>query len=172
VNNSHLAQSSSGSYNPTPWTVLHTLRVTGHAYGVTFFINLICCKLYGTGLTVAASEAYQVGAWLPVQPALSPNSRAHSSNSCRPCLLTLGLILTRLASKSSNWIGRIWSMGVYRRASPNFRRGPIAASFAKAVMSDPEKPVEGPVNSHSNQEGSSSETYHQSVGPASQRLAC
>lgn len=32
-------------------------------------------------------------------------------------------------------------MGVWRRASPRLRRGPIAASLARAVMSEPEKPV-------------------------------
>lgn len=32
-------------------------------------------------------------------------------------------------------------MGVYRRASPRLRNGPMAASLAKAVISEPEKPI-------------------------------
>lgn len=32
-------------------------------------------------------------------------------------------------------------MGVCRSASPRLRRGPMAASLARAVMSEPEKPV-------------------------------
>ena len=42
-------------------------------------------------------------------------------------------------------IARIWSMGVWRSASPRLRRGPMAASLAKAVMSEPEKPVKSEV---------------------------
>ena len=78
---------------------------------------------------------------IPLHPPLSPNSFAQSSNSCRPCLLTLGLIFIRLASKSPKLIGRISSVDMYRRASPKLRRGPIAASLANAVMSLPEKPT-------------------------------
>lgn len=74
------------------------------------------------------------------QPPLSPNSLAQSSNSFRPCLLTLGLMFTKLASKSTSWIGRIWSMDICSSASPRERRGPMAASLARAVMSEPEKP--------------------------------
>lgn len=75
------------------------------------------------------------------QPPLSPNSLAQSSNCFSPCLLTLGLMLMRLASKSSNWIGLISSMDICSSASPRLRSGPIAASFAKAVMSEPENPT-------------------------------
>lgn len=32
-------------------------------------------------------------------------------------------------------------MGVKRMASPRLRTGPMAASLARAVMSEPEKPV-------------------------------
>ena len=74
----------------------------------------------------------------PNQPPLSPKSLAHFSNSSRPFLLTLGLILSKLASKSPISMGRICSFGVNRRASPRCRKGPIAASFASAVMSEPE----------------------------------
>ena len=74
------------------------------------------------------------------QPARSPNSLAQSSNSCRPCLLTLGRMLIKLASKSSNWMGRISSVDMDNSASPKLLSGPIAASFAKAVISLPEKP--------------------------------
>ena len=79
----------------------------------------------------------------PSQPPLSPNSLAQSSNSFKPCLLTLGRMLIRLASKSSNEIGRISSMDICSRASPSERSGPIAASLARAVISEPEKPEIG-----------------------------
>lgn len=46
----------------------------------------------------------------------------------------------KLASKSWKIMARIWSIGVCRRASPRLRRGPMAASLARAVMSEPEKP--------------------------------
>lgn len=32
-------------------------------------------------------------------------------------------------------------MGVCRRASPRLRNGPMAASLARAVISEPEKPI-------------------------------
>lgn len=76
-------------------------------------------------------------------PPLSPNSLAQSSNSCKPCLLTLGRMFIKLASKSSNWMGRISSVDMYKSASPKLRSGPIAASFARAVISLPEKPCLG-----------------------------
>lgn len=75
-----------------------------------------------------------------LQPPLSPNSFAQSSYSCKPCLLTLGLMLTRLASKSPKLMGLISSVDINSKASPRLRKGPIAASLAKAVMSLPEKP--------------------------------
>lgn len=77
----------------------------------------------------------------PLQPPRSPNSLAQSSYSWRPCLLTLGLIFVKLASKSSNCIGLISSMVMWRSFSPRLRRGPIAASLASAVISDPENPA-------------------------------
>ena len=46
-------------------------------------------------------------------------------------------------------MGRICSMGVWRRASPRFRRGPIAASLAREVISEPEKPNRINVSRHS-----------------------
>ena len=77
----------------------------------------------------------------PVQPPLSPNSLAHCSYCLKPALLTLGLMVSKLAWKSSNWIGRISSMLIWRSFSPRLRSGPIAASLARAVISEPEKPI-------------------------------
>lgn len=74
-------------------------------------------------------------------PPRSPNSRAQSSYLRSPSGETLGLIEYKLASKSWNLMGRIWSMGVCRSASPRLRRGPMAASLARAVISEPEKPA-------------------------------
>jgi hypothetical protein len=71
---------------------------------------------------------------------LLPNSSFHLSNASRPSRLTLGRIFRKLITKSSNPIGRISSRLVIKRASPSERSGPIAASFASAVISDPEKP--------------------------------
>lgn len=73
-------------------------------------------------------------------PPLSPNSLAQSSCSLSPDLLTLGLIVVKLAIKSESSMGRISSIVMCNRASPNERSGPIAASFASAVISDPENP--------------------------------
>jgi hypothetical protein len=75
------------------------------------------------------------------QPPLSPNSLAQSSYSFNPCFPTDGRIFTRLASKSSNRMGRISSMVMCNSFSPSERSGPIAASLASAVMSEPEKPT-------------------------------
>lgn len=50
--------------------------------------------------------------------------------------------MRRLASKSISAIGRISSMVICNNASPSDRRGPMAASLANAVISDPEKPVQ------------------------------
>lgn len=74
-------------------------------------------------------------------PPRSPNSLAQSSNSFRPCLLTLGLMFIRLALKSSIEIGLMSSGAMCRSFSPRLRSGPIAASLARAVISEPEKPV-------------------------------
>lgn len=52
----------------------------------------------------------------------------------------------KLASKSEKQIGRICSMGVWRRASPRLRSGPMAASFASAVISEPENPIYNEIN--------------------------
>lgn len=49
-------------------------------------------------------------------------------------------MLIRLASKSSNPIGLMSSMDMESKASPRLRSGPIAASLAREVMSEPEKP--------------------------------
>jgi hypothetical protein len=38
-------------------------------------------------------------------------------------------------------MGRIWSIVMERSFSPSERKGPIAASLASAVISEPEKPV-------------------------------
>jgi hypothetical protein len=73
-------------------------------------------------------------------PPRSPNSLAQSSYSFNPDLLTLGLIVLRLVMKSATSMGRISSIVMCRSASPRDRNGPMAASFAKAVMSDPENP--------------------------------
>uniref|UniRef100_A0A4E9DUX5 Uncharacterized protein n=1 Tax=Gibberella zeae TaxID=5518 RepID=A0A4E9DUX5_GIBZA len=78
----------------------------------------------------------------PIYPPRSPNSCAQSSYSFKPVLLTLGLIVVKLASKSSNWIGRISSIVMCNNASPRDRNGPMAASLANAVISEPEKPVD------------------------------
>jgi hypothetical protein len=72
---------------------------------------------------------------------LLPNSSFHFSNARNPSLLTLGRILRREVTKSSKSMGRISSRLVVRRASPRDRRGPIAASFVSAVISDPENPT-------------------------------
>lgn len=74
-------------------------------------------------------------------PPLSPNSLAQSSNSFNPCLLTLGRMLVRLARKSCIPMGLMSSGDMCRSFSPSDLRGPMAASFARAVMSEPEKPV-------------------------------
>lgn len=74
-------------------------------------------------------------------PPLSPNCVAHSSYLLSPSLPTLGLMLTRLAWKSWNCIGLISSLFMCSSRSPRLRKGPIAASLAKAVISEPEKPV-------------------------------
>lgn len=74
------------------------------------------------------------------QPPRSPNSLAQSSNSLRPEAETLGRMLTRLALKSVTSIGLISFGDMNSSFSPRERRGPIAASFAKAVISLPEKP--------------------------------
>jgi len=74
------------------------------------------------------------------QPPRSPNCLAQSSYSFKPSLFTLGLIVRKLARKSSKPIGRISSIVMCSNASPNDRSGPIAASFARAVMSEPENP--------------------------------
>lgn len=74
-------------------------------------------------------------------PPRSPNSLAQSSYSFRPALLTLGLIVAKLAIKSDSPIGRISFSVMCSKASPRDLRGPIAASFANAVISEPEKPV-------------------------------
>src|SRR5579859_506828 len=75
---------------------------------------------------------------------LLPNSSFHFSKARNPSLLTLGLIFRKLVAKSSYPIGRISSRFVVNRASPNDLRGPIAASFVNAVISDPEKPIISP----------------------------
>ncbi|KAJ6263750.1 LOW QUALITY PROTEIN: hypothetical protein Dda_2321 [Drechslerella dactyloides] len=71
--------------------------------------------------------------------ARSPKCRAQSSYSCNPSLLTLGRMLFKLALKSSSMIGRMSSIRICSSDSPRLRSGPIAASFASAVISDPEK---------------------------------
>lgn len=76
----------------------------------------------------------------PDQPPRSPNSLAQSSNSFSPEAETLGRILTRLALKSVTSIGLISSGDMCSNFSPRERRGPMAASFARAVISLPEKP--------------------------------
>lgn len=75
---------------------------------------------------------------------LLPNSSFHFSKARNPSLLTLGLIFRTLVAKSSNPIGRISSRLVVNNASPNDLKGPIAASFVNAVISDPEKPIISP----------------------------
>lgn len=77
---------------------------------------------------------------VPDQPPRSPNSLAQSSNSFSPEAETLGRMLTRLALKSVTSIGLISSGDMWSSFSPSERRGPMAASFAKAVISLPEKP--------------------------------
>src|SRR5271155_4570945 len=72
---------------------------------------------------------------------LLPNSSFHFSNAYNPSLLTLGLTFLKLVTKSSNPIGRISSLLVVNNASPKDLKGPIAASFVNAVISDPENPV-------------------------------
>src|SRR5271155_2961386 len=72
---------------------------------------------------------------------LLPNWSFHFSNAYNPSLLTLGLIFLKLVTKSSNPIGRISSLLVVNKASPRDRKGPIAASLVKAVISDPENPT-------------------------------
>lgn len=79
---------------------------------------------------------------ISIQPPLSPNSLAQSSYSFKPCLLTDGRMVCRLALKSSNRIGRISSMVMCNSFSPKLRSGPIAASLARAVMSEPENPIQ------------------------------
>ena len=101
---------------------------------------------------------------IPGQPPLSPKSLAHFSNSSSPFLLTLGRMLSKLASKSTIWIGRIWSLGVNKRASPRWRKGPIAASFASAVISDPEYPRSSQLVLYNS---SQSDTYRLSSRPTS-----
>lgn len=71
----------------------------------------------------------------------SPNLCAHSSCSRSVSGLTLGRMDARLASKSASPMGRILSTGIWSSASPRDRRGPMAASFARAAKSDPEYPV-------------------------------
>lgn len=96
------------------------------------------------------------------QPPLSPNSVAQSSYSLSPVLLTLGRMLRRLATKSTSMIGLISSIVICNKASPRDLKGPMAASFANAVMSDPEKPVHL-CQSCSNGAAPSFEAYHQSL---------
>lgn len=55
-------------------------------------------------------------------------------------MLTLGLIVLRLARKSDNSMGRISSILMWSKASPRDRKGPMAASLARAVISEPENP--------------------------------
>ena len=74
-------------------------------------------------------------------PPRSPNSLAQSSYCLRPALLTLGRIVVRLATKSDISMGRISSMVMCKRASPSDRSGPMAASLASAVISEPENPT-------------------------------
>ncbi len=76
----------------------------------------------------------------PNYPPRSPNSFAQSSYCLRPAWLTLGLMVARLATKSPSSMGRISSMAICSNASPSERSGPMAASLANAVISDPEKP--------------------------------
>jgi hypothetical protein len=73
-------------------------------------------------------------------PPLSPNSLAQSSYSFKLDLLTLGRMVAKLATKSESSIGRISSIDMCSSASPSERSGPMAASFARAVMSEPENP--------------------------------
>jgi hypothetical protein len=72
---------------------------------------------------------------------LLPNSSFHFSNARNDSLLTLGRIFRSEVTKSSKSMGRISSRFVVKRASPRERRGPIAASFVSAVISDPENPT-------------------------------
>ena len=101
------------------------------------FPNASKCR-QGRNIEGNCSTEHRTYTW--PYPPRSPNSLAQSSNSWRPCLLTEGLMLIRLASKSTNPIGLISSIDMESKASPRLRSGPIAASFARAVMSEPEKP--------------------------------
>lgn len=94
----------------------------------------VCCR-FSLNMCLHTTSTLSI-----TQPPRSPNSLAQSSYSFRPCLLTLGLIFLKLASKSSNCIGLISSIVICKSFSPRLRKGPIAASLASAVMSDPENP--------------------------------
>jgi len=72
---------------------------------------------------------------------LLPNSSFHFSKACSPSLLTLGLTFLKLIRKSPIPMALISSRLVVNNASPNDRKGPIAASFVNAVISDPENPI-------------------------------
>jgi hypothetical protein len=77
-------------------------------------------------------------------------------------LLTEGLIVRKLFLKSSKRIGRISSIVIVSRLSPSERKGPMAASFANAVMSEPEKPMQKLATAmYANSCVDSCRTYHQ-----------
>ncbi|WNV72463.1 hypothetical protein O6U65_0778 [Saccharomyces cerevisiae synthetic construct] len=67
-----------------------------------------------------------------------PNCEAHFSYFTNPSWDTEGLIYTKLFLKSTRPMGLIISLSVSNNLSPRSRSGPMAASFAKDVISLPE----------------------------------